>query len=1205
MTTCTRLLEALLPRWWDALPPELQPELDDFVEHHRQQIEDELCVVADNLTDEGRRQAREQVEPPTPLAPAYTLQEHMAFRKRLRTGAVSLGEYKATFERLREHEDTIRQWAMRQPMSALRGLFRHVKASSKAELVDKVIGGMARGFELPKSGFVDLMALARAGRDKRPELEKMAEIVAATTQADLDRVAEEHARSRAQEEMWEAERAARLARAHAPVTLADFEIALAERGRANFTPDEERRYEELRAAADFEAQRHQPRTIAAADLPGTAWDLVESRHTQKDVPLFVVKRTDHGDRLPCELFDDLNAKAKALRGRYSSYRKGRAIPGFVFYERDSAEKFLRVARGEADASNAEEVDASERFHAERRAQRLEERADAIAERAEDELSRDRRTNTRRRLEHARGAEAAARTELRVARSLEQIAERIKNGTAKYLGRIRTRTQLEALDDLLVAAKYRRPHDEPERGGPPRASDIPRVQYPWPTLSRSLLGDVVAAAERTPGAKQAGARLARLLRATPGERVVFASQRDLDLFELLAARLRGSIADRLRGELAPYKRLQAAGITTEALLREALREYLQCCRGPAPVPDPLRDAEREVALQAIPGFFPTPPGLADAVVAKAGLRPGMHVLEPSAGSGALAEAILRAEPDVQLDVIERNASLRDILAAKGFHLVNEDFLKFQPTARYDAIIQNPPFEADQDIEHVRHAYDLLAPGGVLVSIMSAGAFHPGESGRKLRREFRDWLDDVGGHWSENPDGAFLESARPTGVHTVTVRIQKPVTSARAEDSSEAPSSAGGDDAEPEDAMTLAAFASKGAGEGAAQPEQTVPLLERFGSQAAPAPPPPSPPRLEAERQAAVIFDRMAELLPARDGAVDPDALTAVRFALEDLEAVPVRHTSEDPESWGERDEAWYEQATWHYDREIVKPDELPAFLGVDWSPEMTADLLSSFIYESERFGGNVPDWLFRQQIADAIHPDPRYGRLELQVVPKEMAFAFVKEHHSTLGGGAKLPPGIQYALGAVRREAFQRPELVAVALAGHPTGRWSDLAGQPCGPREILELHRVASIGGLHTVNRRGERVPLNAASMLTSRIMDLLPRSARTDRAGCLLVTYSLVSERGTPYLALVSKGLRPVARIRGKAATGARAGSSGTALNAEDKIRWEYGPAASPPAWEVLQGVVDADRIHGAQVAFAAFSAAGVAREGLPELEPKARRAS
>lgn len=373
-----------------------------------------------------------------------------------------------------------------------------------------------------------------------------------------------------------------------------------------------------------------------------------------------------------------------------------------------------------------------------------------------------------------------------------------------------------------------------------------------------------------------------------------------------------------------------------------------------------------------------------------------------------------------------------------------------------------------------------------------------------------------------------------------------------------------------------------------------LYERFGASGARTRA-MSPARLHAEERAGRVLERLTELLPARDGSIDPEALLLVQFALEDTGSVPPQHKSVEPESMGSRDLAWYHEATLLYDAPLVTPDELPALVGLsEWPEEEVGDLIWAFATQSDRFSAaesdhyGVPDWLFRQQIADHICPDPRFDRLELQVLPRDTAYAFVKTHHSALGGPAKLPPGIQYAIGAVRRVLYRRPELVAVALAGHPTGRWTGREHQhPCGPQEILQLHRVASLKGLYTVDRRGRRVPLNAASMLTARIMDLLPESGRAGHPGCLFVTYSLASERGTTYLALAAKGLRPVALTKGQEAHGARAGGAGTALNTADKIRWEYGPAAAPPDWDILRGIVDDRRIAGAQAAFASRSAA------------------
>lgn len=135
---------------------------------------------------------------------------------------------------------------------------------------------------------------------------------------------------------------------------------------------------------------------------------------------------------------------------------------------------------------------------------------------------------------------------------------------------------------------------------------------------------------------------------------------------------------------------------------------------------------------------------------------------------------------------------------------------------------------------------------------------------------------------------------------------------------------------------------------------------------------------------------------------------------------------------------------------------------------------------------------------------------------------------------------------------------------------------------ILELTRIASVGGLTRTDRRGRIVPINASSALAARLMDLLPASGRNGVAGCRFVTYSLTTERASTYLALVAKGLRPVAFRRGGAPSGARSGSEHSLAEA-DKIVWEAGETARPPRWDL----VPLERRIGAIKAFDAFSEA------------------
>ena len=194
------------------------------------------------------------------------------------------------------------------------------------------------------------------------------------------------------------------------------------------------------------------------------------------------------------------------------------------------------------------------------------------------------------------------------------------------------------------------------------------------------------------------------------------------------------------------------------------------------------------------------------------------------------------------------------------------------------------------------------------------------------------------------------------------------------------------------------------------------------------------------------------------------------------------------------------------------------------------------------GAPLPVWLAEALGRDALQTDEEMRLVNVDI---DAACAFIARHHSQLPTCNRR--GVMYSLGVQRGG-----RLAAVATAGSPTGRWS---GERVNPKNVLELTRVASDG---TVK--------NAASKLVARLIDLLPKSGRAGSGPTLFVTYQLAGEAGTPYRALKDKGLRPVARLRGRAPGGARAGST-DALGEVDKIRWEAGPAALPADWSLLEG--------------------------------------
>lgn len=237
--------------------------------------------------------------------------------------------------------------------------------------------------------------------------------------------------------------------------------------------------------------------------------------------------------------------------------------------------------------------------------------------------------------------------------------------------------------------------------------------------------------------------------------------------------------------------------------------------------------------------------------------------------------------------------------------------------------------------------------------------------------------------------------------------------------------------------------------------------------------------------------------------------------------------------------------------------------------IVGDIFST-VMESEANYGYVPDILAIAILRDLLLSyfyDPRGIKPRICIVSKELCALFIRKHHSALS--YLNPKGLLYTMG-VR----VRATLVAVASVITPGGGFDAFRGD-CPFDGIVELSRIASDGST-----------LGASSMLAARALDRLEISGRRGVPGCLFVTYALRREASTTYLALVDKGLRPVAITEGKEPSGARKGASQKSLSLEPKIVWEGGPAAQPPNWSVLAGLVPAERILGAQRAFEAWEA-------------------
>ncbi|MCJ7930340.1 LPD38 domain-containing protein [Aeromonas sp. LsrichE-8G] len=593
-----------------------------------------------------------------------------------------------------------------------------------------------------------------------------------------------------------------------PQTLEQFKTFLKYRSLDKLTPEQRARYEDLIAASNLD-KRDQANEVKAATAvtPTASGDIIKTKHTKSGEDLFVVQM---GDRVDRDTYNQINAHAKKLGGWYSSYKVGGAVPGFQFKDEAKATEFRGWLTGQgaasaapsAEAAPTEVTDPDQDNSKSKQVETLRTRAKTLRDKATAALNAERKENTNKRMTEAANARANAESELHFAGLLDAIADGIESGEVTYLRNLANGTQLTELNHALSRSLWNLPPARREaltsQGMIERTEDgrerwsakaTPEMmaegaQMPGMDYFARNLKDVATKMQGASGFKQAGAKIMALVNAAINRDSKTVSITDPELIAKLKAYTSGVSdydAKAVKEQIGGYSRLERMGITNHTELRAALRELarLQAGLKKQAVPrDPL--AEKMVALKrklvgnrnAFIDFFPTPESHAADLVALAGIEPGMTVLEPSAGHGMLAEAARAA--GAKVDAVELAGDLREILQAKGFGLVGSDFMATTPAQSYDAVVMNPPFSNDMDVDHVRHAYDHLKPGGRLVAIVSATA---GDRQNNKNKAFREWFDGLGGSEQAMPEGSFKASLNPTDVRTKIFVIDKPANEAK--------------------------------------------------------------------------------------------------------------------------------------------------------------------------------------------------------------------------------------------------------------------------------------------------------------------------------------------------------------------------------------------------------------------------------------------
>jgi predicted RNA methylase len=175
-----------------------------------------------------------------------------------------------------------------------------------------------------------------------------------------------------------------------------------------------------------------------------------------------------------------------------------------------------------------------------------------------------------------------------------------------------------------------------------------------------------------------------------------------------------------------------------------------------------------------GFFPTPSDLADRLVDAAGVTDQDVVLEPSAGQGALVDAILRRAPGAAVIAVELLPANVRVLREKyrgndRISILEGNLFDHDPELPdfFDSptcAVMNPPFARHADLDHVHHVWLCWLKRRRTCAIMSAGV-----SFRQDTRtsNFREFVTRGGGSIEPLPEGSFKTSG--TSVNTVLVTM----------------------------------------------------------------------------------------------------------------------------------------------------------------------------------------------------------------------------------------------------------------------------------------------------------------------------------------------------------------------------------------------------------------------------------------------------
>jgi phospholipid N-methyltransferase len=704
----------------------------------------------------------------------FTLSELEAVIKKIEEG-ITLEEFKAAFYAAVENKDSIIQEIDKKyTLADLKKRIYHNSGDKKASLVNEFFEGTIMHFKVtdgllsysPYSG--GFVGTGRETYNKNAFVEALTVEVEKTTQEMIDAyITDKKAKKEAEIKMFTN-----------PETLEEFKKFILIKGKGSLTPEQLRRYEEIAADQILEDKKKEAekKAVVSSVSIECEMEIHKTTHTRDGHDLWVVKLSERVER---EVYNDLNNKAKKLGGYYSSYSKNGAIPGFTFSDEEAAKKFVALKEGDQKTDKYEKK-AEERT--ENAINKFFEMSQRMQEVGFEEYSRERKENTARRARMAASAQENAERTIYWGKVLNKLGEKLEAQELKYLALINSFSQVIELKDILTDGFNRRTKENnfdsdkraEERNN--HEENLNFVRVPLPEINKENLTRICNSLLNKSGQKRRAEKFLKVIKQSKSEYSIRFSILAIEDLKSLANASNDWAANYVKEEILSFERIARMGLDKIEILKMALREFIPCLEVEALTQEQqeekeIKKLENQFIGRNIEGFFPTPEELVEEMVAFAGIEEGETILEPSAGLGHIADEIREQFPNNSLHCCEAYSSLREAIQKKGHEVIEHDFLKL--SGNYDKIIMNPPFENNQDITHVMHAFNnCLKAGGRIVAIMCEGAFF---RGGKTETNFRNWIKEIGATSEQLPEGTFKSSFRPTGVNTRLVIIDKPKAS----------------------------------------------------------------------------------------------------------------------------------------------------------------------------------------------------------------------------------------------------------------------------------------------------------------------------------------------------------------------------------------------------------------------------------------------